>query len=240
MNQEDEGAFKQTFSFDNGTGRFLKEELERVPIFDTARRFSCVFLSTSAKDAVRLNHHLSTAGIRAYHAGDTREAEVLFAITSARILLIDIDHTFEPWLEILQKLDESHPNVPKVVLTARDENTWFLVLSRLVLDVVPKPAHLGDLLGSVEYAHMVEQELNDPERARQRERRVLAAVRSASPPPISKSLLPKIGRAGVSTVRSLWRLWRAIRVRLSAMMDKATYVWWKFGCHRARKQHSHA
>jgi DNA-binding NtrC family response regulator len=183
------------------------------------------------------NHHLSAAGIRAYHAGDTREAEVLLAITSARILLIDIDRTFEPWLEILQKLDGSHPNVPKVVLTARDENIWFLVLSRFALDVVPKPAHLGDLLGAVEYAHMVEQELNDPERARERERRVLAAIRSASPPQTSKSLLPKIGKTIVSTPGSMWR---SIRVRLSAMMDKVTHVWWKFGCHRARKQHSHA
>jgi DNA-binding NarL/FixJ family response regulator len=237
MSQENDGSFRQTFSFDNGTGRFLKEELERVPMFDKTRRFSCVFLSTSTKDAVRLNHHLSTAGIRAYHAGDSREAEVLLAITSARILLIDIDRTFEPWLEILQKLDESHPNVPKVVLTARDENIWFLVLSRFALDVVPKPAHLGDLLGAVEYAHMVEQELNDPERARERERRVLAAIRSASPPQTSKSLLPKIGRTIVSTPGSMWR---SIRVRLSAMMDRVTHVWWKFGCHRARKQHSHA
>ena len=237
MNQENEGAFKHTFSLDNCTGRFLKEELERVPMFDTARRFSCVFLSTSTKDAVRLNHHLATAGIRAYHADDTREAEVLLAITSAKILLIDIDRTFEPWQEILQKLDESHPNVPKVVITARDENIWFLILSHSALDVVPKPAHLGDLLGALECAHLVEQELNDPERARERERRVLAAIRSASPPQTSKSLLLKIGRASVSTARSIWR---SIRVRLSAMMDKVTHVWWKFGCHRARKQHSHA
>jgi hypothetical protein len=35
-------------------------------------------------------------------------------------------------------------------------------------------------------------------------------------------------------------IWRSIRVRLYAMMDKATHVWWKFGCNRTRKQHSHA
>jgi len=233
MNQKNEGAFKQTFSLDNRTGRFLKEELERVPLFDTARRFSCVFLSTSVKDAVRLNHHLSAAGIRTYHAGDTREAEVLLAITSAQVLLIDIDRTFEPWLEILQKLDESHPNVSKVVLTARGEDVWFPILFHFALDIVPKPAHLGDLLGALECAHMMEVELNDPERARERERRVLAAIRSASPPQTSKSLWPRIGRTLVSH-------WRSIQIRLSAMMDRVTHVWWKFGWHRTRKQHSHA
>jgi hypothetical protein len=36
MNQEKEGAFKQTFSLDNCTGRFPKDELERVLLFDVA------------------------------------------------------------------------------------------------------------------------------------------------------------------------------------------------------------
>jgi len=171
MRQDNEWPFKQTFALDNRTGRFLKEGIERVPLFDAARRFSCVFLSTSAKDAARLNHHLLAAGIRAYHAADTREAEVLSAITGARILLVDIDHTFAPWLEFLQRLDESHPNLPKVVLTARHEGTWSLILSHFALDVVPKPAHLGDLLAALEHAHLVEQEINDPERVREREMR---------------------------------------------------------------------
>jgi hypothetical protein len=50
---------------------------------------------------------------------------MLLAITSARILLIDIDRTFEPWTEILRELDDSHPNMPKVVLTGQDEALWF-------------------------------------------------------------------------------------------------------------------
>ena len=236
MNPEFEWA-RQTFLFDNGTGRFLRVQLERVPIFDAARRFSCGFLSTSRKDAVSLNHHLSAAGIRAYHASDTREAKVLLAITSARILLVDIDRTFEPWLEILQTLDESHPGVPKVVLTARDKATRVRLRSRFALDVVPKPAHLGDLLGAVEYAHMIEQELNAPDIARDRERRILAAIRSALQPPRPKSLLPKLGRILISASGAVWC---SIRAGLSAMMNKATHVWRRFGCHRARKQHSHA
>ena len=93
---------------------------------------------------------------------------MLLAITSAKILLIDIDRTFEPWPEILQKLDESHPNVPKIVLTARGPDTWFLILSlsHFALDVVPKPAHLGDVIGALECARAIELEINDPERAR--------------------------------------------------------------------------
>jgi len=237
MNQEIEGAFKQTFSLDNRTGRFLKDEPERVPMFDAVRRFSCVFLSTSAKDAVRLNHHLSAAGIRAYHAGDKREVEILLALTSAKILLIDIDRTFEPWLEILQELDESHPNLPKVVLTARDEKIWSLILPHFAFDIVPKPAHLDDLLSALAYAHLVEQDLNDPERARERATRVMAAIRCASQAQTSKHLRPKIEKTIVSTPRSIWR---SVRVRLCAMMDKATHVWRKFGSHQTRKQHSHA
>ena len=66
---------------------------------------------------------------------------------------------------------------------------------------------------------------------------MLAAIRSASPPQTSKHFRPKIERIIVSTPGSFWR---SIRVRLSAMMDKVTHVWWNFGCHRARKQHSHA
>jgi hypothetical protein len=67
-----------------------------------------------------LNHHLSAAGICAYYAGDTREAKVLLAVTSAKIMLIDIDRAFEPWLEILQEIHQSYPNAPKVVVTARE------------------------------------------------------------------------------------------------------------------------
>ena len=221
MRRDQEGPFKLTFSRDDRTGRFLKEEPAPISFPDARRRFSCVFLSTSVKDAAGLNHQLSAAGIRAYHAGDTREAEVLLAITSAKILLIDIDRTFEPWPEILQKLDESHPNVPKVVVTARGPDIWFLILSlsHFVLDVVPKPAHLGDLIGALECARSVELEINDPERAREREMRVMAAIRSAAQPPRS--------------------VWHSIRVRLSAIMVKVTHVWWKFGCHRVRRQHSH-
>src|SRR5450631_1303072 len=99
MKQDNEGSFKLIFSRDNLTGRFLKEDPEPVPLFDVARRFSCVFLTTSANDAARLNRQLATAGIRAYHAGDTREAAVLLALTGAKILLIDIDRTFDRWLE---------------------------------------------------------------------------------------------------------------------------------------------
>jgi hypothetical protein len=235
MNPGNEEAFRQTFSFDNGTGRLLKDQLERVPLFGTTRRFSCVFLSTSTKDAIRLNHHLSAAGIRAYHAGDMREAEVLLAITSARILLVDIDRTFEPWLEILQRLEESHPNVPTVALTAQDNANRVRILTRFTLDVVPKPVHLGELLGAVEYAHMVEQETNEPERAREREMRVLAAIRAASPP--QASAFSKTGGLLVSAPRSVPG---SIRAGLSAMIDKATHVWRRFGCHRDRKQNSHA
>lgn len=237
MKQYNEGPFRQTFSLDNESGRFWKDEPERAPLFDAARRFSCVFLSTSVKDAVRLNHHLSAAGIRAYHAGDTGEAEMLLAITSAKILLVDIDRTFGPWREILQKMDESYPNVPQVVLTARDENIRSPILSRFALDVVPKPARLGELLGALEYAHSVEREIHDPERAREREMRVLAAIRSASQPQPSPHLHSKMERTIVSVPRAAWP---SIRVRLSAMMDRVAHVWRKCGCHRIRKQHSHA
>ena len=188
MKQDNGGPLGKIFSSDNGTGRFLKDELEHVPLLDAARRFSCIFLSTSGKDADRLNQHLSPAGIRAYHAGDTREAEMLLAITSARILLVDIDRTIEPWPEILQKLDESHSNVPKVLLTARTKCISSLILSDFALDVVPKPAYLGDLLCALEWAHSVEQELNDPEIIRAIEMRVLVAIRSAAQQEASKHL----------------------------------------------------
>jgi DNA-binding NarL/FixJ family response regulator len=224
MKQDKVGFLKLTFSRHSHTGHFLKEE--PASLQEAARRFSCVFLSTSVTDAAALNHQLSAAGIRAYHAGDTREAEVLLAITSAKIVLIDIDRTFEPWPEILQKLDESHPNVPKIVLTARSQEVWFIILSlsHFVLDVVPKPAHLGELIRALECARSVELELNDPERARERETRVMAAIRSTVHPPRP--------------------VWHSIRMRLSAIMVKVTHawcksVWCKFDCHRIRRQHSH-
>ena len=145
------------------------------------------------------------------------------AITRAKVLLIDIDRTFEPWLEILQKLDESHPKVPKVVLTARGPDVRSLILSQFALDVVPKPANLGDLFGALECAHSLALEINDPERAREREVRVMAAIRSAS------------AAAGPHTPPG------ALSGEVvSAMMDRVTHVWWKFGCHRTRKQHAGA
>lgn len=83
------------------------------------RRFCCVFLSASARGAPTLDRHLSAAGIRVYHASDAREAEMLLAITSARILLIDIDRTFGPWMEILQDLDESQLTDPNLCVRVR-------------------------------------------------------------------------------------------------------------------------
>jgi hypothetical protein len=237
MNEANEGAFQPGFLLDNRTGRFLKHELEHAPSTNFARRFSCVFLSASGKDAVRLNHHLSAAGIRAFHARDVRESEALLAITSARILLIDIDHTFELWQKILQRLEEAHPNVPKVVLTQRHENTWSLICSHLALDVISKTAHLGDLLEALECAHSVEREINDPQRGKERIRRVLAAIRSAPKPQTSQHLLPKTGRSVGYTPRCICC---SIGAPLSAMMGIETYAWWKARCHRRRRQHSHA
>jgi DNA-binding NtrC family response regulator len=224
MRQDVQESFKLTCTRDNRTGRFLKVGPERLPRLAAARRFSCVFLSTSVQDAANLNHRLSTAGIRAYHAGDAREAEILLAITSAKILLIDIDRTFEPWLELLQKLDEKHPNTPKIVLTALDPHLWQLILSRFALDVVPKPAHLGDLFGALECAHWLELEINDPKRTRERSERVLQAIRDAT-------------LRRTSPQRSHWR---SIRARLSAIMVKVTHVRWKFEHHRTGKQHPHS
>jgi DNA-binding NarL/FixJ family response regulator len=216
-------TFKLTCTRDHRTGRFLKAGPEPAPKLAVARRFSCVFLSTSVQDASSLNQKLATAGIRAYHASDAREAEILLAITAAKILLIDIDRTFEPWLELLEKLDEKHPHVPKIVLTAVDPQLWQLILSRFALDVVPKPAHLGDLFGALECAHWLELEINDPKRTRERSARVLQAIREAALPGASH--------------RSLWH---SIRARLSAIMVKVTHVRWKFERHRTREQHSHS
>ncbi len=241
MGLNNEAFFNQTFSLDRRGGWFRQAELESLPLFDATRRFACIFLSTSTKDAARLNHHLSAAGIRLYLARDTREARVLLAITGAKILLIDIDCTMAPWLEILQSLEQSHPNVPKVVLTARNESVWSLILPRFALDVVPKPVHLGDLLGALESAHSVveeiEAEINDPEHAKKRMSRVLATIRSTSPVQPSKQLRPDIERTTVSTPSPIRR---SIRVRLSAMMDQVTHVWWNLARHRTRKRHSHA
>ncbi len=221
MRQE---TFKLTCTRDNQTGRFLKVGPEPLPKLAPARRFSCVFLSTSGQDAASLNHRLSTGGIRAYHASDAREAEILLAITAAKILLIDIDRTFEPWLELLQKLDQKHPNTPKIILTALDPHLWQLMLSRFALDVVPKPAHLGDLFGALECAHWLELEISDPRRARERSARVLTAIREATQPRITDP-------------RSFWR---SIRARLSAIMVKVTHVRWKSERHRTGKQYSHS
>ena len=191
-------------------------------MLEAVRRFSCVFLSASGEGAARLNHRLSQAGIRAYHAVDSREAEVLLGITRAKVLLIDIDRTFEPWLEILQKLEESHPRAPKVILTGLGPDVRSVILSKFALDVIPKPASLGDLFGALECAQSLALEINDPERVREREARVMAAVRSLAQPRISVAA------------------WRFIRRSVSAMMDRVTHGWWKFGCHRTRKQHAGA
>ena len=127
-------------------------------------------------------------------------------------------------MELLEKLDEKHPHVPKIVLTARDPHLWQLILSRFALDVVPKPAHVGDLFGALECAHWLELEINDPKRARERSARVLKAIRDASQSKTSRHC----------------SVWNSIRARLSAIMVKVTHVRWKFERHRTREQHSHS
>ena len=87
MKQNSEWLFKQTFALDSRSGRLRREDLSNVQLFDATRRFSCVFLSTSTKDAAKLNQHLSAAGIRVYLAHDTRETEVLLAISGAKIIV---------------------------------------------------------------------------------------------------------------------------------------------------------
>ena len=188
---------------------------------EAVRRFSCIFLTASGEGAARLNRRLSQAGIRAYHAVDSREAEVLLKITRAKVLLIDIDRTFDPWLEMLQKLEDSHPRIPKVVLTGRGPDIRSLILSKFALDVIPKPASLGDLFGALECAQSLALEINDPERVREREARVMEAIRSFAQPKTPAA-------------------WRFIRRGVSAMMYRVTHGWWKFGGHRTRRQHAGA
>jgi hypothetical protein len=93
--------------------------------------------------------------------------------------------------------------VPKVVLTARGPDIWSLILSRFSVDVVPKPAHLGDLLGALELAYFLALEINEPERVRERTDRVLAAIRSAARPRVARHLHRRIGRTLASMARSL-------------------------------------
>jgi hypothetical protein len=99
MKQYNKGAFKHTTPQNNRSGGFFKEEFERVPLFQAARRFSCVFLSASPKDAARLNHHLSAAGIRVYHAANTDEVEMLLAITSEVFDLKPTSERFRDFVE---------------------------------------------------------------------------------------------------------------------------------------------
>src|SRR5260370_38642346 len=91
MKPDKEGPFKVTFSRDNRTGHFLKEESEPIPLLDATRRFSCVFLSTSVNDAAGLNHQLSAAGCRSYHAGDISGADVLLSVTWRKRWLLRIE-----------------------------------------------------------------------------------------------------------------------------------------------------
>ena len=88
MKQVTDGPFKRRPSrLNNHTGRFCKEDIAPIPLFDSTRRFSIIFVSASAaRDATNLNRHLSAAGIRAYHAADAREVELLLAITRAKSL----------------------------------------------------------------------------------------------------------------------------------------------------------
>ena len=220
-------TFRLTCTRDHITGRFLKSGPEPLRKLAEPRRFSCVFLSTSVQDAASLNHQLSAAGIRAYHASDAHEAEILLAITAAKILLIDIDRTFEPWLELLETLDEKHPHVPKIVLTARDPHLWELILSRFALDIVPKPANLGDVFGALECAHWLEIEINDPQRAQERSERVIQAIRDATRETTPPRTSPQASR------------WHSIRRCLSAIMVKVTHVCWKFERQRTRR-YSHS
>ena len=96
MKHNNEGLFKQAFSLDSRTGGLQREDLGDVPLFGATRRFSCIFLSTSTKDAAKLNHHLSAAGIRVYLARDTREAEVLLAALVA-------------WQDLAQEVSDPSP-----------------------------------------------------------------------------------------------------------------------------------
>ena len=113
--------FQAGFLRDNLTGRFLKADHGPPPCRCKAVRL-CI------------PHHIgnrccyaepSPIGSRnsCLPCGRHSRGCNLLAITRAKILLIDIDRTFDPWLETLQQFDEAYPEVPKVVLTGRGPDT---------------------------------------------------------------------------------------------------------------------
>jgi ActR/RegA family two-component response regulator len=176
MRWNDEGIVRQIFYFDEDqlTGKPFK----RIPLFPSKPRFACVFVSRSVVDAAKLNNITSANGIRTYHARDARQANVMVSISTAPVLLIDLDEMEEPWFDTLQDIEDSHPGVPVILLTGRSGLTRSFELSKYAFDFLLKPVNLGDLLISLEDAHWMERELNDPARVQRREEAVLAPVRA--------------------------------------------------------------
>lgn len=165
-----------------------------------ARRYSIVFFSTSGARAIKLASLLSVAGIRVHRAATSAELHNLLRLTSAGVVLIDME-AVGTCGTVLRELAADFPDVVAVALARcntesaarlRDEGAW---------RVVVEPARYFDLLSALESAQEMHQELTDPERLRARVDTTMMAIRQAAQADIATpKTSSQAAAAGVLTI----------------------------------------
>jgi DNA-binding NtrC family response regulator len=115
------------------------------PRTSSSRRYAVVFFSRSVRRATKLASLLSLAGIRVHHASTSGEVEILLTITSAGVVLLDLQ-TIGSCAEILRELAGDFPEACTVVLSPFDLDTSAQLYAEGAWEVVVEPARLLDLL----------------------------------------------------------------------------------------------
>jgi DNA-binding NtrC family response regulator len=140
-----------------GSDRATDEAQPRAVARDPQTRipgFSCVYLTSSVREAERASSLLESAKIRIYRAAKLGDAEARLRLTRSRVLLADTSFRGGNWTEALQIAMQRRPTTALVVAARlADENLWISVIERGAYDLVVKPFQADELRRILENAH---------------------------------------------------------------------------------------
>ncbi len=115
--------------------------------------FTCVYLTSSIREAERVSRILKPANILLYHAASLDEAEMRLRRAKVRVLLTNSSFRGGNWKDALETASHIRRAVAVVVAAkSADEQLWIAVLELGAYDLVQKPFEPDDLRRILETA----------------------------------------------------------------------------------------
>ena len=117
-------------------------------------RFSCVYLTSSAREAERAAELMEPEGIRLCHANCLKDAEAWLRFSQSHVLLTDRTFSGGDWRDARDMtLRLSFRTTLVVAARLADDKLWLEVLQGGAYDLVQKPFEADELRRSLENAN---------------------------------------------------------------------------------------